>query len=370
MRLALALCLAPLAAFPARAQPPADTLVVVVRVDDVQSRSALAPRSLGPFEAAAEARGAKVSWLVIPARLAELQHANGVLAAELRASAARGHEVGVHGFNHICTRCGGTDHEMWCARDRVAHGEAKQSKWLDDGLALLRDRVGVVPASFVAPGHHADAATHRLLAARGMRTVSTHAAAEDSLAPGQTNLRTSDDFSWGLTASTYAARRADALRDARTRGRRQGYYVLLLHDPFTRPGYADGLVARWTGEVLDSLRAEHPVRFETMAGAAAYLARRATPAERPTAAPALALTAAPNPASGRSTLRFTLPQGADVTLAVYDALGRRVALLADGPFAPGPHAAVWEAGTAPPGVYLYRLTAGAATRTGTLTVAR
>ncbi len=39
----------------------------------------------------------------------------------------------------------------------------------------------------------------------------------------------------------------------------------------------------------------------------------------------------------------SLPESADVTLAVYDALGRRVATLADGPAAAGPHEARFDA---------------------------
>jgi hypothetical protein len=66
----------------------------------------------------------------------------------------------------------------------------------------------------------------------------------------------------------------------------------------------------------------------------------------------------PNPASGAVTFSFELPEGADVTLAVYDVSGRRVATAADGFFPAGRHDVPFANGLAP-GVYVYRLEAGA-----------
>ncbi len=62
----------------------------------------------------------------------------------------------------------------------------------------------------------------------------------------------------------------------------------------------------------------------------------------------------PNPAAGATTFSFELPAGADVTLAVYDASGRRVATVAQGYFPPGAHDVPFANGLAP-GVYVYRL---------------
>jgi hypothetical protein len=45
----------------------------------------------------------------------------------------------------------------------------------------------------------------------------------------------------------------------------------------------------------------------------------------------------PNPVSSRATIRFALPQAAPVTLALYDVLGRRLAVLVDGPRTAGLH---------------------------------
>jgi hypothetical protein len=67
---------------------------------------------------------------------------------------------------------------------------------------------------------------------------------------------------------------------------------------------------------------------------------------------------APNPAAGATTFSFELAEGADVRLAVYDAAGRRVAVPAEGYFGPGRHDVPFG-GDLAPGVYVYRLEAGA-----------
>ena len=63
---------------------------------------------------------------------------------------------------------------------------------------------------------------------------------------------------------------------------------------------------------------------------------------------------APNPFSGRTEIRFTLPQAEDVTLEVYDLLGRRVALLADGTPMPAgdDHSVTFAPGDVASGTYL------------------
>ncbi len=72
----------------------------------------------------------------------------------------------------------------------------------------------------------------------------------------------------------------------------------------------------------------------------------------------------PNPCGPLAAVRFGLPSRSVVDLAVYDALGRRVAVLVAGAMEPGEHSVVWrgcdDRGAAlGPGVYLARLTAGA-----------
>ncbi len=84
----------------------------------------------------------------------------------------------------------------------------------------------------------------------------------------------------------------------------------------------------------------------------------------PPAAPAtLALAVGPNPAGGRTTLRFTLPQADDVTLEVFGLRGERVATLAQGALPPGAHARDLALDGLAPGVYLARLVTARGTAT-------
>ncbi len=79
----------------------------------------------------------------------------------------------------------------------------------------------------------------------------------------------------------------------------------------------------------------------------------------------------PNPFSARTEVRFTLPQPEDVTLEVYDLLGRRVALLADGvPMTADDHAVTFETGAVASGTYLVVLRTPTHTEARRITVVR
>ena len=72
---------------------------------------------------------------------------------------------------------------------------------------------------------------------------------------------------------------------------------------------------------------------------------------RPQASAHIALAVSPNPARGRAAFSFTLPTAGHARVTVLDLAGRRVATLADGAFATGPHQAQWATPGAP-GVYM------------------
>lgn len=78
----------------------------------------------------------------------------------------------------------------------------------------------------------------------------------------------------------------------------------------------------------------------------------------------------PNPVSRRSELhfQFSLTTGATIRLELFDALGRSVAVIRDGAFAPGVHTATFHPAALPPGLYLYRLSSGTEFRSGKLTI--
>ena len=83
----------------------------------------------------------------------------------------------------------------------------------------------------------------------------------------------------------------------------------------------------------------------------------------------LAVRAWPNPSAGRATVAFGLAVGGAARVAVYDALGREVAVVADRPFGAGRHE-VRLAAPLPAGVYVVRVSTTAGVETVRLTVAR
>ncbi len=82
------------------------------------------------------------------------------------------------------------------------------------------------------------------------------------------------------------------------------------------------------------------------------------------------LTSYPNPTRGQATIEYTLPEAQEVTLEVYDVLGRRVATLENGRRQAGRHTLRLDGGSLPSGVYFGRLQAGDETRTQKITVVR
>jgi beta-galactosidase len=69
----------------------------------------------------------------------------------------------------------------------------------------------------------------------------------------------------------------------------------------------------------------------------------------------------PNPFNPTTAITFQTATSGRVKLAVYDVLGREVAVLTDGPRDAGNYSLTWNAGTASTGVYFCRLTAGPST---------
>ncbi|RMH58615.1 MAG: choice-of-anchor B family protein [Bacteroidetes bacterium] len=104
--------------------------------------------------------------------------------------------------------------------------------------------------------------------------------------------------------------------------------------------------------------------------AARLVARDSAVHEAPEVPGAFELAAAyPNPFNPATRLTLTLGTAQRVTLAVYDALGREVARLHDGPLAAGTHAFVFEAPAGlPSGSYVVRATGPEAASTRTITL--
>ncbi|MDE2997270.1 MAG: T9SS type A sorting domain-containing protein [Bacteroidota bacterium] len=64
----------------------------------------------------------------------------------------------------------------------------------------------------------------------------------------------------------------------------------------------------------------------------------------------------PNPFNPQTTIRFGLPETAEVSLVVYDMMGREVKVLVNSTLNAGMHEASFDASSLPSGAYMYRLT--------------
>lgn len=74
--------------------------------------------------------------------------------------------------------------------------------------------------------------------------------------------------------------------------------------------------------------------------------------------------ARPNPFNPATTIEYSLPGEAMVTLTVFNVTGQKVATLVSGRMSAGKHSATWDARDFPSGVYFYTLRAGAYQVTG------
>ena len=78
----------------------------------------------------------------------------------------------------------------------------------------------------------------------------------------------------------------------------------------------------------------------------------------------------PNPFNPGTTIRYELPEAANVSLTIFNILGQVVATLVDEKKEAGGYQVQWNASTVPSGIYFCRLRAGAHTETQKMVVAK
>jgi len=71
----------------------------------------------------------------------------------------------------------------------------------------------------------------------------------------------------------------------------------------------------------------------------------------------------PNPFNSQTTFNFSIPEASNVTLKVFDVLGREVGTVVNGYLRAGSHTFNWSAGGLPTGVYMYTLKSGSFSKT-------
>jgi hypothetical protein len=82
------------------------------------------------------------------------------------------------------------------------------------------------------------------------------------------------------------------------------------------------------------------------------------------------LTVYPNPFNPAATIRYTVPASGNVTLDVYDILGRKVETLVEGRHAAGTYSVRWNAGANASGIYFCRIKAGTREETAKMLLIR
>ena len=76
----------------------------------------------------------------------------------------------------------------------------------------------------------------------------------------------------------------------------------------------------------------------------------------------------PNPFNPSTTIRYDLPEAAEVRLTIFDALGRPIENVGTRYLVPGTYTVAWNASRFPSGVYFVRMEAGAFARYQTVTL--
>ena len=217
--------------------------------------------------------------------------------------------------------------------------------------------------------------THELVATGGYQGV------PNSIAPGPDgypliayydatggNLKLAHHVFTNVDLKSFTARRsADGAVDVRwaveRTGSIAGYNIYRDAENGEREKMNTSLITGISPFLFHDAEAAEDVALEYWLEAVAATGKGQTfgPATVPPAAKAHAFALfqnAPNPVARATTFTFELAEGADVRLAVYDAAGRKVADVAEGYFAPGQHGVPFACRLAP-GVYVYRLEAGA-----------
>lgn len=96
----------------------------------------------------------------------------------------------------------------------------------------------------------------------------------------------------------------------------------------------------------------------------------ATDAEEDPKPATFRLSVYPNPAVGAVTVALTLPSPQTVRVAVFDVVGREVAVLHDGPLRSGMHRLTLDGRGLPSGLYIVRATGGGLTAAQRFTLVR
>lgn len=127
--------------------------------------------------------------------------------------------------------------------------------------------------------------------------------------------------------------------------------------------YAD-ILPEITGDIRGFADWDNNGMMDIFADDGIHLNMTPSAADDPVVAPSsFKLSSYPNPFNAQTTITFDLPRAGDVTLTLFDVLGREVETLLDEPVAAGTHTHRFTATQLPSGVYFARLSANSITAT-------
>jgi hypothetical protein len=349
------------------------SLRLVLRVDDILSRNtSILPRSIVPFQEVVESKGGKVTWGVMPHRFIETLNLDGKLAQELIESAAKGNELSMHGWEHVCQRCGQSSHEFFCTTYNTPFSLEQQEKLIQDGIDLMVEKTGIKPVSFIPPGHVSDDVTLRALLNKGIKKLSTTKPAKNVL-DELFNVGMDNEYTWALTPAIYEKNMHDALAEIRIKAEEKGYFMLMLHDPFIRSGYENGITLKWTAELIDSLKIEYGEHFQinTVSEIIDFVQLQQTSIEDKNVSQTKEfelLSNYPNPFNPSTEIQFSLARTNLVTLSIFDIQGKLVQTVLNEVKSAGLHTLSWTAENFPSGMYFYQIRVNGLSETKKMTL--
>jgi len=341
-----------------------DNVYFIIRVDDIQSRNTTTlPKSINAFQDSVAARGGLVTWAVIPHRIIEALNTDGALIRDLKQSVLKGNEISLHGYNHICTKCGSSGHEMVCTSQNYHFPLTEQLKLIDDGLKILKDSLNYVPASFVPPAHQADTITYQALIDRKIDLISTTSETKNIIFKTLYNLSPNNEYTWSMTSSNYQQNLKTALKDIKTTAASKGYYCLLLHDPFIRAGYENGIVIKWVSELLDSLNIYYgtKIKYTTISRAANIFRQQSTAVSNASALLSQnyqLMQNFPNPFNPVTTISYNMPKAGSVKISIFNSLGQLISQPVNEFKNAGTHITYFDGSNYAAGIYFYTMQCG------------
>jgi hypothetical protein len=163
-----------------------------------------------------------------------------------------------------------------------------------------------------------------------------------------------DGYVWDFVFETSLIRQTVALRWEWKQSLPEGWVAYLIN---TTDGTAVSVLDKKNLSITTGDRASARV-FKFVAGTPAFVEKESDAALAP--AEFHLFQNYPNPFNPETTIRFTLPKTGHATLAVYNMLGQKVKVLADGVQKAGTHQIVWDGSDGnglkvSSGMYLYRL---------------